>query len=74
MTSTKPLGTLRSVASLLATILIETISSEILYKLRDAYTLFRCCWNVATYKWKVYNGKVEIMSFVLKFHSVYFYV
>ena len=21
-----------------------------------------CCWNVATYKWKVHNGKIEIIS------------
>ena len=27
----------------------------------------RCCWNVATYKWKVHNGKIEIISFVVKF-------
>jgi hypothetical protein len=19
----------------------------------------RCCWNVATYKWKIHNGKIE---------------
>jgi hypothetical protein len=22
-----------------------------------------CCWNVATYEWKVHNGKIEIISF-----------
>jgi hypothetical protein len=27
----------------------------------------RHCWNVATYKWKVHTGKIEIMSFVVKF-------
>jgi hypothetical protein len=24
-------------------------------------------WNVATYEWKVHNGKIEIISFVVKF-------
>jgi hypothetical protein len=32
-------------------------------------TICRCCWNVATYKWKVHNGKIEIISFVVKFRS-----
>ena len=31
------------------------------------YSICRCCWNVATYKWKVHNGKIEIISFVVKF-------
>jgi hypothetical protein len=26
-------------------------------------------WNVATYKWKVHNEKIAIISFVVKFHS-----
>ena len=34
----------------------------------------RHCWNVATYKWKVHTGKIEIMSFVVVFltapHSI----
>ena len=25
-----------------------------------------CCWNVAKYKWKVHNGKIEIISFCRK--------
>jgi hypothetical protein len=25
----------------------------------------RHCWNVATYKWKVHTGKIEIVSFVV---------
>ena len=25
----------------------------------------RHCWNVASYKWKVHTGKIEIMSFVV---------
>ena len=36
-----------------------TTSSEISYHLRDIYSICRCCWNVATYKWKVHNGKIE---------------
>jgi hypothetical protein len=27
--------------------------------------IYMCCWNVATYKWKVHNGKIEIISFGL---------
>ena len=72
VTSTLPIGTLRSVASLLQQrsikeILIGTTSSGIWYQLRDIYSIYRCCWNVATYKWKVHNGKIEIVSFVVKF-------
>ena len=29
---------------------------------RDIYSICRCCWNVATYKWKVHDGKIEIIS------------
>ena len=25
------------------------------------------CWNIATYKWKVYNGKIVIICFVVPF-------
>ena len=32
----------------------------------EIYSICRCCWNVATYKWKVHNGKIEIISFVIK--------
>jgi len=32
-------------------------------------TIYRYCWNVATYKWKVHNGKLEIIYFVVKFRS-----
>jgi hypothetical protein len=39
--------------------LIGTTSSGISYHLRDIYSICRCCWNVATYKWKVHNGKIE---------------
>jgi hypothetical protein len=31
--------------------------------------MFHCCWNVATYEWKVHNGKIEIISFVVEFRS-----
>jgi hypothetical protein len=24
-----------------------------------------CCWNVATYEWKIHNGKIKIISFVV---------
>ena len=69
MTSSLPKGTLVSVASLLAAsstkdILIGATSSDISYHLRDIYSIYIyiCCWNVATYKWKVHNGKIEIIS------------
>jgi hypothetical protein len=74
MTSTYPRGTLGSVASLLASILYQgnpdrnhklwNIVSIERYKL-----ICRCCWNVATYEWKVHKGKIEIISFVVKFRS-----
>jgi hypothetical protein len=66
---TLPKGTLISVASLLAAssikdTMIGATSSEISYHLRDIYSIYIyiCCWNVATYKWKVHNGKIEIIS------------
>jgi len=40
-------------------------SSGILDELRDAYSVCRCCWNVATYKWKVHNEKFETISFAI---------
>jgi hypothetical protein len=62
MTSTLPKGTLGSVAALLAATLYQgnadrnhklwnIVSSE-----RDIYSICRCCWNVAPYKWNVHNG------------------
>jgi hypothetical protein len=48
---------------------IGTTSSGISYLLRDIYSICRFCWNVATYKWKVHNRKIEIISFVVKFRS-----
>ena len=41
-----------------------TTSSGISDQLRDIDSIYRCCWNVATYKWKVHNGEHEIISFV----------
>jgi hypothetical protein len=74
MTSPLPTWTLVSVASVLAAssikeILIGATSSRISYYLRDIYSICMCCWNDATYKWKVHNGKIEIISFVVKFRS-----
>ena len=58
MTSTEPLGTLGSVAFLLAAslyqgiteIMIGTTGSEISHQLREIYSicLYMCCWNVPT--------------------------
>ena len=67
-----PIGTLGSVAFLLAVpsikdILIGTTNSGISYLLRDIYSICRCYWNIASYKWKIHNGKIEIISFVVKF-------
>jgi len=25
----------------------------------------RCCWDVATYKWEIHNGRIEFISFVV---------
>jgi hypothetical protein len=44
------------------TILTGTTSSRISYQLRDIYSIYRCCWNVAIYKWKVYNGTIILLS------------
>ena len=30
-----------------------------------------CCWSVATYKWKVHSGKIEIFSLLIKFNSFF---
>ena len=48
---------------------IGTTSSGISYQLRYIYSICKCWWNVATYEWKVHNGKIEIASFVVKFRS-----
>jgi hypothetical protein len=44
------------------TILTGITSSRISYQLRDIYSMYRYCWNVATYKWKVYNGTIILLS------------
>jgi hypothetical protein len=35
------------------------------------YSICRCWWNVATYKWKVHNVKIEIIFFVVKLPSLF---
>jgi hypothetical protein len=48
---------------------VLSTSSGIAYKLRDIYSICRCWWNVATYKWKVHNGKIEIIDDVLSLNN-----
>ena len=36
---------------------------------RDIFSIMRYCWNIATYKYKIQNGEIEIISFVIKFRS-----
>jgi hypothetical protein len=72
MISPLPKGTLASVASVLAVssiteILIGDTRSRISYHLRDIYSICMCCWNGATHKWKVHNGKTNIIYFGVKF-------
>jgi hypothetical protein len=74
MNSPLPIGTLASVASVLAAtsikeILIGATSSGISYHLRDIYSIYRCCWNGATYKLKVHYGNIEIISIVVMLRS-----
>jgi hypothetical protein len=48
--------------------MIGTTSSGISNQLEDMYSPYtRYYWNFATYKWKVHNGKIEIISFVVNF-------
>jgi hypothetical protein len=56
MTSTLPIGTLVSVASLLAASSIK----DILMGAKSS--IYICYWNIARYKWKIHNGKIEIIS------------
>jgi hypothetical protein len=73
MTSTCPIRTLGSVASLLAATLYQE-NPDRLHKLwniglTERYILnMQALRNVATYKWKVRNGKIEIISFVVQCH------
>jgi len=69
MTSTYAIRILGSVDSLLAAILYQG-NTERNHKLWDIvsterYILHIFCWNVATYKFEVRNGKIVIISFVL---------
>jgi len=74
MTSTLPIGTRGSVVSLLAAtifheILIESTNSGMLDPLTYIYYICMYCWNDVTYKWKIHNGKIVIISFVVRFRS-----
>jgi hypothetical protein len=48
---------------------LGTTNSGISYQLKDIYAICRCCWNVATYKWNVHNGKIEIICWLGYFVS-----
>jgi hypothetical protein len=45
--------------------MIGTNRTRISDQLRYLYSICRWCWNVITYKWKVHNLKIEIISFVV---------
>jgi hypothetical protein len=45
------------------------VHSGISNQLRDIYCIYRCSLNVATYIWKVHNGNIKIISFVLNLRS-----
>ena len=71
ITSTLPLGTLRSVLSLFAERYQGSSHRKQTLKYclngENIYTISRCRLNVATYnmnKWKVDHGKIEIISLV----------
>jgi hypothetical protein len=77
MTSTQLRGTVGSVAALLPASLYQgnldrnhklwnIVSTE---RYKCIYSICGCCWNVATHESKVHNGKIEIISFVIKFRS-----
>jgi hypothetical protein len=73
MISAEPLGTLGLVASLLEAFLYQgnddmnnrlcNIVSTERHRLRS---VCRCCWNVATCKWKVHKEKTLILFKILK--------
>jgi len=46
------------VSNNLQDILKKSTSSGIPFKLRDMYSIYRCRWNIATYNWKMHNGKI----------------
>ena len=76
MTLTQLRGTLVSIASLLAATLYQG-NPDTNHKLwnivlTERYilhiqVLLECCY--ISYEWKVHNGKIEIISFVVKFRS-----
>ena len=47
--------------------MVATTYARISDQLGDVYSICWSGWNVATYKWNVHNGKIEILSFVLMF-------
>ena len=53
--------------------MVGTTCSGISYQLRDIYSIYRYCWNIATYIHVmvklINNGNNEIISFVVKFLS-----
>ena len=68
------IGTLGSVTSLLAATLYQgnPDRNDMLWNIgsneRDILHM-QVLLNIATHKWKVHNGKIEIISFVVKFRS-----
>jgi len=51
--------------------MIGTTRSGISEQLRELYWMYSCCMNVAIYKWKVHNEKIEIISFeFVTYHRV----
>jgi hypothetical protein len=69
-------GSFGSVASLLQQssikeILKGTISSGISYQLREIYSIFRCCLNVATYKYIVLTWKLNLMTWLHMIPSLF---
>jgi hypothetical protein len=59
---------LGSVASLLAATLYQRnhdrnhTHRNIELNVTEIYSIYKCCWNVATYKWKDHKGKIDITS------------
>jgi hypothetical protein len=44
-------------------------SSGISFLLKAIVSIYRCCWNVGTFKWKISHGKIEIIYFVVHCRS-----
>jgi hypothetical protein len=47
--------------------MIGNTSSGLLYQLTYMHSICMCISKIATYKRKFHNGKIEIISFVVKF-------